>query len=461
MKLQSLIVIFIIIILPIIILTSLYISNGLRTIQYQAIYDEGLLTAAQDAIYAFEQNTVNDKYSDNPNPKREIIKASIKMFEKSLANTCGISSYNVESIEEYIPAIVFGLYDGFYIYAPSETYDGKYTHNLRNYVYYSEILKGIGKDDTDIIIRYTLDNYVTVSGDFGDDEDDDGIEDGYKTKSGYLIVEDVWKNYIENSNVSEAKEYYYKSKDFTDWFNGNLGEKVKDKNNINFLKIDSNNDPENEESLFVEHKRTVIKQKIEGVLNSTITAYSKKIADYNYKMPKFSEEEWNRIYNNISIITFFQGKNIGYTKYNGYCVLKSTNSIEYVNQNLMYFIEGEDDSNHYYHDIRCSEIKDSTQTLTGYKIGAFREKKLNAIKDTNGTIKKNDEGQILYDDNGIEVTNQYKYEHMALACYECINGQLGTFKSVYDYINDESTDEKIKKAYYTSLARERYNQIHL
>ena len=161
MKLQNLTVIFIIIILPIILIVSLYISTGLKTIKYQSLYDTGLLNATHDAIYAFELNTAKNKYSDNAETKRNILKSSVKMFEKSLANSCGISLYNVDEIEEYIPAIVFGMYDGFYMYAPSYLEStGKYEHNLRNYVFYSETLS----DGT--VIIYSLDNFVVVSGRF-------------------------------------------------------------------------------------------------------------------------------------------------------------------------------------------------------------------------------------------------------------------------------------------------------
>ena len=171
MKLQNLTVIFIIIIIPIILLVSLYITTGLKTLKYQSLYDTGLLTATHDAIFAFEQNTSNDEYAKNPEIKRDILKSSVKMFEKSLSNTCGISSYNAERIEEYIPAIVFGMYDGFYMYAPSKELleDNKYEykHNLKNYVYYSETL------DDGTVIRYSLDNYVVVTGIFKDENGND------------------------------------------------------------------------------------------------------------------------------------------------------------------------------------------------------------------------------------------------------------------------------------------------
>lgn len=452
MKLQNLTVIFIIIIIPVILLVSLYISTGLKTLKYQSLYDSGLLTATHSAISAFELNTTNDAYSDNAETKRNILKSSVKMFEKSLANTCNISAYNADEIEEYIPAIVFGMYDGFYMYAPSlNSKTGKYEHSLKNYVYYSETL------DNGTVITYSLDNYVTVSGDF---------DNGYEKREGYLMdltdsTEDGKKYkgiFIDNND--DAINYYKKAWVFTKWFNEKIGNNIKDDNNKKYLYIDSNNDPEDEKSPFVQHKREIMKKKIESVLNSSITAYSERTLRNVYKMPKLSEEDWQKIYSNISMIAFFQGKNIGLTKYNGYCVLNSTNSNEYVNSNLMYFIDGNDDTNHYYHDIRCSEIS-SSSTLTGYKIGDFQKIKLEKALNDNGTPKTNEEGKILYDDGSEEgTTSAYKYNHNALACYECINGPLNIYTPIYNYIKpaDGTADESIKTAYWTSLARERYEK---
>ena len=424
MKLQNLTVIFVIVIIPVILLVSLYITNGLKTIKYQAIYDSGLLTATHDAIYAFELNTTNDAYSDNAETKRNILKSSVKAFERSLCNTCGISSYNTKEIEEYIPAIMFGMYDGFYMYAPSLNSNGTYEHSLKNYVYYSEEINGI-------IIRYSLDSYITVSGDFGE---------GYETKEGYLMVLDgskatgnKYKNIAIHSddNDNSAIKYYQEAYKFTTWFN----DKVLAKIDANYFKIDTNNDPEDENSAFTKHKREVMKNKIEQVLNSTITAYSNRTTNTTvYKMPKLNVYDWEKIYSNISMVTFFQGKNIGLTNYNGYCVLNSTNSNEYVNPNLMYFIEGDT-----YHDIRCTSINSYSK---GYRIGKFQKRK-EAITDSNGT------------------TYKYTYEHDENACYNCINGQISSNASVYDYVRDFKTSDIVKSSYFTSLARERYNTVKL
>lgn len=443
MKLQNLTVIFIIIIIPIILLVSFYIGTGLKTIKYQSLYDTGLLTATHDAIYAFELNTTNDVYSDNAETKRNILKSSVKAFEKGLANTCGISAYNTDEIEEYIPAIVFGMYDGFYLYAPSlNAQTGKYEHDLKNYVYYSETL------DDGTVISYSLDNHITVSGNFGN---------GYEVKAGYLIdLEGSEANGTEYKGIQidtkdeSAVKYYQDAYYFTNWFvnTQKMYQKRKDGEVANYLEISDGNDPEDEDSAFVQHKRTVIKEKIENVLNSSITAYSKRTWGHNYKMPKLSEEDWQKIVSNISMITFFQGKSIGLTKYNGYCVLNSTNSNEYVNPNLMYFTDSKDE----YHDIRCTAKGDN---LSGYKVGSFRKRKVE-------TEKKDADGKTIRDKDGnIEYEYTYKYKHKALACYHCINGTLNTKTSVYDYIRGNESSEQEKIAYWTSLAKERYNTAKL
>ena len=454
MKLQNLTIIFIIIILPIVLVLSAYIGYEVKTINKQNMYNTGLNTAVHDAIFAYEMNSKNDVYSNNAENKRSNIKASVKTFENSLSNACNLGLYNNDAIEEYIPAVVFGMYDGFYMYAPSETENG-YKHNLRNYVYYSEQLP-----DTDIVIRYTLDNYVAVSG---------TINGTYQTKSGYLInLEDLdgsdikdkiadtnikYKgteidtetiseyNYNENEKIikesklvgnESAKAYYKKAYEFTKWFI----EEAKISDKVDYLKIDASNDPEDENSAFVQNKNKIIKTKMENVLNSSITAYANKTRN-SYKMPKFNEEEWEKIYSNISIVALVQGMNLGFKTYNNYCIVSSTNNSEYVNPNLLYFTDGNS-----YHDIRCNEIKG--KETTGYKIGDFEKIKY----------------EITDEEEKVTDTNYY-YKHNELACYQCINGNQSETTDIYTYVRSDSTDRNVKKSYFTALARERERTVKL
>lgn len=469
MKLQNLTVIFIIIILPIVLVLSAYIGYEVQTIKKQNLYNTGLTSATSDAIFAFELNTKNDVYYNNAESKRSNIKAAIKTFENSLSNTCNLGLYNNEAIEEYIPAIVFGLYDGFYMYAPTQTQSQGYKHDLKNYVYYSEEIK---QGNIDIVIRYTLDNYVAVSGKIGDK---------YVTKAGYLInlndlngsvikdkLEETRIKYkgltIETESIEEygkdeegkinkvvndksnnlAIAYYKEAYEFTNWFMN----EVKIGQTVEYLRIGDTNDPENENSPFVQHKREIMKNKIQSILNSSITAYSNKTRN-NYKMPVLREDDWNKIYDNISVISFVQGINLGFKNYNHYCVINSTNNQEYVNPNLIYFTDGNS-----YHDIRCTDENVDWENATGYKIGSFE-------KQTYEAEKKNEDGATITDAQGNSVLeNRYYYKHNELACYKCINGTKRAKEDIYTYITQNANSAE-KKSYYSALARERKSTVKL
>ena len=56
----------------------------------------------------------------------------------------------------------------------------------------------------------------------------------------------------------------------------------------------------------------------------------------NFQMPKLKEDEWDRILNNISIISFMQGLNIGSKDYNGYAIATNNNNEEVVTENSIY-----------------------------------------------------------------------------------------------------------------------------
>lgn len=347
--------------------------------------------------------------------------------------------------------------------------NGDYKHDLRNYVYYSEQIK---EDNIDIIIRYTLDNYIAVSG---------TIDGDYITRAGYLInladlsstikdidmesvtgitykgvtigteeVEEYTGPYDEEETNKKydnedktAIAYYKEAYEFTDWFLNT----VKIGNIRDYLKIGENNDPEDESSVFVQHKRQIMKEKIEETLNSSITAYANKTGN-NYKMPKFTEEDWEKVYSNISVISFVQGMSIGFKNYNNYCILNSTNNQEYVNPNLIYFTDRNS-----YHDIRCSEIED--EKTTGYKIGSFEKQSYEYEEEV-----EDDDGNVT-----TETKTEYYYKHNELACYECVNGSLTTNKdevqSIYDYVRDDNTSDEVKMSYFSALARERYNTTKL
>ena len=214
MKLQNMTVIFIIIMIPIILVVSYYIGLQIKTITMQKDYTVKLQTAAKDSIQALEINTVewNSASSNLADSKRRDVLASINTFTTSLANNMGIGGAGKGRIQTYIPAIVYTMYDGYYIYSASLVKDqdtiekdqnGKDVNYGRtqfdnNKIKYKEtssyqyILKPYSpysaryvKGDVDVTVNYTLDNYIRVYG---------TVNGEYQTKEGYLVVCDSNSN---------------------------------------------------------------------------------------------------------------------------------------------------------------------------------------------------------------------------------------------------------------------------
>ena len=182
MRIQDLAIIFIIIILPISIVLSVYTQNQIQTVSIQTEYDTRLTAATSDAIKAFQINTINSSTSDLSNSKIRDIEASVETFKDSIKSVFGLNGYTEDEMDSYIPALVYTMYDGFYIYSNynNQNYtglnqDGENVYGLKPYISYSARYTTAS---IDVIITYTLDNYITIQG---------MINDRYYNESGYLI----------------------------------------------------------------------------------------------------------------------------------------------------------------------------------------------------------------------------------------------------------------------------------
>lgn len=247
MKLQSLAVIFAIIILPISLILGIYIDNQVETLRLQISYDSKLNNATYDALKTFQLNTINNSVSDLPESKIKDIEASANSFFNSIASNFNMPGYTRDVLKEYVPALVYTMYDGYYIYSDyineitenvdysdTSTYKkGDPISGLKSYVYYSCRYK---KDDADFVITYSLDNYITIK---GIDVDGDIIDDGgyllddvkYKDGNAYykgilITAEDMAEEYLpENETTVKPYRYqkvngvkYYYDEDAKKWF---------------------------------------------------------------------------------------------------------------------------------------------------------------------------------------------------------------------------------------------------
>ena len=469
MKLSNLTVLFVALTLPIILLLSAYIEIQIDTLALQSAYDTKLLNATYDAISALKLNTKNNDNATIADSSIRDIKACIETFKKSIASGLGSSGYGEKYIMPYIPAITFTLYDGYYIYTPYEVINENgttsYTHTLKPYVYYSENYKN---GNTDIIITYSLDNYVTVYGKIGNES---------ISIAGYLIAKNVEYNakeslserkididyinitsdktdeQINNEIMSkvtdshydstESKEYYDKAKKFTTKFN-DIIRNLKDED-YKKLFIDSNNDPEKDESNFVQEKRRVMKQSIVSNLNQAMYNYTAHSREANkiFRLQEFTEDDWDKIYNNICMISFLEGMPVGTKTYNNYSVVASTGNELFTNKEQIYLIAN---CGKYYHRLGCSvlneEIKNGNGNVVGYKKTDFD---INKKEVTLSKLTKNAKGEEFFIHNK---KTYYYLKHDEQACYNCIVER--------NYIKEDN-DIAIK-AYNTALGRIRYRQ---
>ena len=508
MKLQHLAIIFVIIIIPISVVLSAYIQNQIDLIEIQTAYDNILINSTYDAVKAFQLNTTNNKYSTISDSKIRDIEAAVSTFYNSLNTSMAKYGMSPTDLEVYTPALLFTLYDGYYIYSSynnvyslegegdeekaSINLDEKnFENGLKPYVYYSAKYKL--NDGNVIVVNYTLDNEITVYGDFGD---------GYETKSGYLIDTGKVKNIdetnktliydndiiiqkeqlqehlitIENSATGETKEgdyiyifyqnkkiyqdidnygrllyydnngdvttdnsitgipvtfwydnymktyiqdaqtkkyaqecqmystsaydYYKEAYEFSMWVQDKLkdvtqknmlkienpNEFITQKNNPedefylsentgddeNIFKFSDTNDPMLSDSTFNNHRLAVIRKSIETNLNAVISSYQ-NTALYEYEMPIMSSQDWYKILNNVSVVSYMQGMPMaGYRYYNNYAVITNNVNKEVVTNENIYIVTKEDGTNNReYHLPGCKELIDGVKGGTLSIIGAY------------------------------------------------------------------------------------------
>ena len=217
MKIQELAIIFVIIILPISLLLTEYTQFQIQTLKTQTEYDSKLTAATYDAIKAFQLNSTNSTESGLANSEMRDLTASVNSFRNSLMSTFKLNGYTEDELNSYIPALVYTLYDGFYLYSPYQNENHRYKiatvdgeeqidhitgevleyetdaagnkieidgngeqlYGIKPYISYSCRYK---KGTTDVVITYALDNHITVQGLVGGE---------YVNNSGYLIEIDV------------------------------------------------------------------------------------------------------------------------------------------------------------------------------------------------------------------------------------------------------------------------------
>ncbi len=353
MKLSNLIVIFLALALPVILVLSFYVSLQVDTARLRGTYDSYLINAAHETMVAFELNTTRSRYSSIADSKIRDLEAAKNVFPSTLATSFGYTGSSSSYMMSYVPALVFTLYDGYYMYIPTKTWNSNtFSHELKPYVYYSKEYESTnGKEK--LIINFSLDNYVAVY--FYEDK----TNKTYVSRSGYLEIipgrESDKNTFLANLDNETARKYYREAWNFTEWFN-NIVKSNMPSETIELLAVEDTITHHNSalpgaESRFNDERTAVIKNTITSNLIQSMNIYSKNTAS-NFQMPELTESEWDTVLNNVCFIAFLQGLPLGTTLYNGYTIAVSSENKEIVTADDLVFI-GSDGA---YHRIWCPHL---------------------------------------------------------------------------------------------------------
>lgn len=528
MKIQNLAVIFIIIILPISLILTAYVENQVKTLDLQLSYDTKLTNATYDAVKAFQLNTINSSTSDLANSKLRDIKASANTFFNSVATQFNMSGYNKDVLKGYVPALVYTMYDGYYIYSPFKntltdttvaddaTYkNDEWETDLKPYIHYS--CRYVNEDDSiDVVITYSLDNYITVKGiidnkavnkagylinrnninisgenvtyrriNIGTEELKENIkaykEDGtsidefenkpipytkingvkyYKNGDNWFSVLNGVQHVQSNADyntINKAGQLYYKeAKEFTEWLEDdknkikNLtpkdivdeeGKKINNdlfNSNENIFTEEENGiSIEDPDSKFNQHRLAVIRYSIEKNLSIAIANYnSYSNATTEFRMPKLKEDEWNKILNNVSVISFLQGLSIGGKIYNGYSIVTNTKTEEVVNTDSIYLISDDGE----YH--RVTENNLTRKNI----VGAYLNNDFEAKRITDNQNATN----VFFLHGNINGSLTASYSSIIMQT------KVADIDNIYKYVASLENNA-VSQNYFTALGRERYS----
>lgn len=199
---------------------------------------------------------------------------------------------------------------------------------------------------------------------------------------------------------------------------------------------------EDPNSNFNQHRLAVIRYSIEKNLSIAIANYNNYSTEpANFQMPKLREDEWEKILNNISIISFLQGLNIGGKVYNGYSIITNNKNQEVINEDSIYIVTRNDKQ---YHLANDKDLKESTDIVGGFLNIDFERKSIVDVntKETQYFIPKQLNGELI------------------TGCYSSIVNQTNVeaTDNFYKYMQKiESENSTLASKYFTALGRERYS----
>ena len=315
MKIQDLAIIFVIIIIPISLILSVFTQFQMQTINTQTLYDTKLTSATYDAIKAFQLNSTNEDYSSLATSKLRGLEASIVTFRNSLKSAFEMNGFTEDELNNYIPALVYTLYDGFYIYSPYENTNHRYEtvkdeqgkvikdpytdepqyetdasgekiptdengeklYGLKPYITYScrYVYPDLATPNPsiDVVISYALDNYITVQG---------MVNGVYVNEGGYLIEDIDTTSGVKYNGVSIGAEC------LTEWLPIGTGANL---NEFKYAKLNGKKFYLNDNMIFSIENGTIHKQVSISENEDVYKAYKELIESNKLAQSYYTEAE--------------------------------------------------------------------------------------------------------------------------------------------------------------------------
>ena len=218
-----------------------------------------------------------------------------------------------------------------------------------------------------------------------------------------------------------------------------------------------------EDSAFNRHRMDVIISSVESALDDSIANFNNyEPSSYSYMMPTITEDDWYKVANDLSVISFMQGLGVGNFKYyNNYAIVTNTKNKEFVSKDSIYVQDKSNTNaekltdtlinNLNYHNPRCNKYntdkKDTTDDVIGYRTIDYE---IQSVSHTyyNGANKEN------------QVINYYMQP--GTGAYECVVSFTKDTISYDDLMSLKTGTEgkntyslAIDKAFIQALAREK------
>ena len=226
----------------------------------------------------------------------------------------------------------------------------------------------------------------------------------------------------------------------------------------NIFEFSDTNDPMLSDSTFNNHRLAVIRKSIETNLNAVISSYQ-NTALYEYEMPIMSSQDWYKILNNVSVVSYMQGMPMaGYRYYNNYAVITNNVNKEVVTNENIYIVTKEDGTNNReYHLPGCKELIDGVNNGSLSIIGAYSTA---SFQRQTVKISENNEKHFYFQSRvGVTLTSCYNCVVNATGNYsadDIIKGEIRHYEDK-NVLYDKDDLKEIRTAYLKALAREKYN----